>query len=81
MSPAVWLPKGTAFKGIMLVFSSAVNKKILATVALLFRQTLYVLYSSDFICTWRVSVVKQTVLTNGFRGIPQPLYENTALVL
>jgi hypothetical protein len=41
----------------------------------------YVLSTSALICTRRVSVGNQTVLTDGFRGVAQPLYENTLLVL
>jgi hypothetical protein len=43
VSSGVWLPKGTTLKGIVLIFSSVVNKKkFISPVALLFRHTFYV---------------------------------------
>jgi hypothetical protein len=77
----VWLPKGTTLKGIMLIFSWVINNKFYSTSRITFRHTVYALCSSALICTWWVFVGKQTVLTDGFRGITQTLYENTVLVL
>jgi len=39
VSGGVWLPKGTTLKGIMLMCSSVVKKKIIAPVSLLFTHT------------------------------------------
>jgi hypothetical protein len=36
VSGGVWLPKGTTLKGMLLIFSSVVNKNFIAAVALLF---------------------------------------------
>jgi hypothetical protein len=41
----VWLHKGTTLKGIMLIFSSVVNKKFISQVELLFRHSLNSAYS------------------------------------
>ena len=43
VSGSVWLPKGTILKGIMLIYSSVVNKNFITPVSLLFRHTLYTL--------------------------------------
>ena len=55
VSDGVWLPKGTALKGIMLICSSVVKKNFIAPVSLFFRHTSYN-------CIWPVqSCVNQVV--------------------
>jgi hypothetical protein len=46
----LWLPKGTTQKGILLLFSSVVNKKIIAPVQLPFRHTLYLPSNKSLDC-------------------------------